>query len=394
MRTSAVICEFNPLHRGHMHILSEMRKNADCVIAIMSGNFVQRAIPAVLDKYERAQVAILAGADLVLELPFPWCSASAEYFAKAGTAIAENIGAETLIFGIGAGDFTKISQAAEAFSDPFMQEEINKLTTGEDISQGIASIRERCLKSRFGGDFTNVLRSPNDILAIEYLLQIRRNGYRLKPQTVARLTVDTDPNFKSATVIREMLHDGCFSDIERSVPPFVMEILTRAANERFLAEQGMLTDIAFRAIRTDLSPFATEIAEGEGGLFRRIHSAAQKATSPDEMLTLSATKKYTNARIRRVLLYYLTKITPGILRETPQVTTVLAANEIGCAYLSSVRKTTPLTILTKPAAHRDLPLDLKAQYMHTINADRLYTLCVPCGREADYFLKQSPRIVK
>ena len=125
-----------------------------------------------------------------------------------------------------------------------------------------------------------------------------------------------------------------------------------------------------------------------------MYNAAQNAKKPAEMITLSATKKYTNARIRRVLLYYLTKITPGILRGTPQVTTVLAANEIGCAYLSSIRKTTPLSSLTKPAAYRNLTPDLQAQYILTLNADRLYTLCVPCGRAADFFLKQSPRIVR
>ncbi len=382
------------MHRGHIHILSEMRKSTDCIVAIMSGNFVQRAIPAVLDKYERADLAISAGADLVLELPFPWCAASAEFFAKAGTAIAENIGADTLSFGIGADDFSKISKAADAFLDPSVQEEICRLTTGEDISRGIAQIRERCLKSNLGGDFAEILHSPNDILAIEYLLQIRRNGYCLKSQTVARLTADADADFQSATAIREKLRNGDFEEIRRSVPPYVFDALTGAADDRALADSDILTATAFRSLRTDLSPFSTEIAEGEGGLFRRIHAAAQSARTPDEMLTLSATKRYTNARIRRVLLYYLVRVTPEILRETPQVTTVLAANEIGCAYLSSIRKTTPLSILTKPAAHRDLPPDSQAQYVHTLNADRLYTLCVPCGREADYFLKQSPRIVR
>ncbi len=393
MRTSAVICEFNPLHRGHMHILSEMRKSADCVVAIMSGNFVQRAIPAVLDKYRRAEYAILAGADLVLELPFPWCAASAEYFAKAGAAIAENIFADTLTFGIGAENFLKISRAADVFLDPSMQEEICQRTSGEDISRGIAQVREDCLKSKLGDEFADLLRSPNDILAIEYLLQIRRANYRIQPQAVTRLTADADADFQSATAIRAKLKNGDFDEIRSSVPPFVFDALRSATDERALAAPDILTDTAFRVLRTDLSPFAIEIAEGEGGLFRRIHRAAQKAQTPAEMLTLSATKKYTNARIRRVLLYYLTKIAPGILRETPQVTTVLAANEIGCAYLSSIRKKTPLSILTKPAACRDLPSDLQAQYTHTLNADRLYTLCIPCGRVADYFVKQSPRIV-
>ncbi len=394
MKTSAVICEFNPLHHGHMHILDEMRKGADCMIAIMSGNFVQRAIPAVLDKYERAHLAILAGADLVVELAFAWCAASAEYFAKAGTAIAESLSADTLSFGVGTDDPARLFQASEAFLDPDLQEKIRRQTTGEDISRGIASIREDCLKSKSGDEFSGILQSPNDILAIEYLLQIRKNGYRITPQTVARLTSEANSDFMSATVIREKIRSGAFDEIRRSVPTLVFDALMNAAENRSLADADILTRTAFAALRADLSPFDTPVAEGEGGLFRRIYHAAQKAKTPTEMLALAATKKYTNARIRRVLLYYLLKITPQILRDTPRVTTVLAANETGCAYLSSVRKTTPLLVLTKPAAYRDLPSDLQAQYTLTLNADRLYTLCVPCGREADYFVRQSPRILR
>ena len=170
MKTSAVICEFNPLHHGHLHILSEMRRDSDCVIAIMSGNFVQRSTPAVLDKYMRAQMAISAGADLVVELPFPWCAASAEYFAKAGAAIAENLLAQTLAFGVGTSDPSRLFQAAEVFLDPGFQEEIRLQNTESDISRGIASVREICLKSKYGDKFSEILRTPNDILAIEYLM--------------------------------------------------------------------------------------------------------------------------------------------------------------------------------------------------------------------------------
>ena len=92
----AVICEFNPLHEGHKFILAEAKRRADAVVCIMSGNFVQRGGSAVRDKYERAKDAASAGADLVVELPFPWCSAPAEFFARAGVTIASALGADTL----------------------------------------------------------------------------------------------------------------------------------------------------------------------------------------------------------------------------------------------------------------------------------------------------------
>ena len=101
MKTSVVICEFNPIHLGHKYILSKARESAGddgCVIAVMSGNFCERCTPAVYDKYTRAHSAVLCGADIVLELPFPWCSSGVEDFALGGVYIAASLGADTLTF--------------------------------------------------------------------------------------------------------------------------------------------------------------------------------------------------------------------------------------------------------------------------------------------------------
>ena len=114
MKISAVICEYNPFHPGHAYHISEVKKNSDAVIAVMSGSFTQRGIPAVISKYERAREAIAGGADLVLELPFPYCAASAEYFARAGVDIAERAGVVSeLSFGSESGDAEALMKIAE-----------------------------------------------------------------------------------------------------------------------------------------------------------------------------------------------------------------------------------------------------------------------------------------
>lgn len=114
MKISAVICEYNPFHPGHAYHISEVKKNSDAVIAVMSGSFTQRGIPAVISKYERAREAIAGGADLVLELPFPYCAASAEYFARAGVDIAERAGVVLeLSFGSESGDAEALMKIAE-----------------------------------------------------------------------------------------------------------------------------------------------------------------------------------------------------------------------------------------------------------------------------------------
>ncbi len=390
MKTTAIICELNPLHRGHKYLFDTVRRDADCVIAIMSGNFVQRSEPALLDKYTRAEIAVKAGADLVVELPFPWCSASAEYFAMAGTAIAEKAGAEKIAFGIGYSDPFVLSQAADFFSDPEVIGEIRR-TSGNDPSVGIASVREKCLKSRLGSAFGDVLRTPNDILAIEYLRQIRSRGYRLIPQMIPRLTEISDPQFCGATQIRSLLREEGLDAAAPYLPDFVYPYISESIQSGAYTPADVLPQIAFQAFRTDFAAEAIHIAEGKGGLLERIRTAAQKSTSAEEMIAAAATKKYTNARIRRVLLYYLLRVATDILREIPAVTTLLAASDTGRAYLASVRKNSAIRILTKPADHRALPQPAAKQYQYTLDADALYTLCRHMPVPADFFLKEHPR---
>ncbi len=390
MRTTVIICELNPLHLGHKYLLDTAHKDADCIIAIMSGSFVQRGEPAFLDKYTRAEIAVRAGADLVLELPFPWCSASAEFFAAAGTAVAEKAGAEKLAFGIGCKDSSILSRAADFFLDPAVTEEI-KVMSDECPSTGIAAVREKCLKSNLGTAAEEILRTPNDILAIEYLRQIKLHGYSIIPQMIHRLTDEDNPRFCGATHIRSLLRDKGLSGAVEHLPEFVSPYISEAMTTGTYASSDALCQIAFQALRTDFLPDPSPIAEGEGGLLDRIRAAASKSTSGAEMLEAAATKRYTNARIRRVLLYYLLQVSPDILRESPTVTTLLAASEKGRAYLSVIRKNPGIRIITKPADYRSLTPDEARHYRYTMEADSLYTLCRSQTLPADYFLKEHPR---
>ena len=390
MRTAAIICELNPLHRGHKYLFDEVRRSSDCVIAIMSGSFVQRGEPAILDKYTRAEIAVKAGADLVLELPFPWCSASAEFFAAAGTAIAEKTGAESLAFGVGCEDASVLCRAADFFADPDIEAEIREAAEN-DPAISAALLRERCLKTKLGAEVGDVLRTPNDILAIEYLRQIRIHDYHLNPRMIHRLSSDEDPCFCGATQIRALLREGGASASEKYLPCFVYPYISKAMSNGAYAFPDVLQQIVFQALRAEFSPYDGPVAEGEGGLMERIRTAAYQSTSPAEMLLSAATKRYTNARIRRVMLYYLLRVTPKILREIPTVTTLLAAGERGRAYLSSIRKNPGIHIVTKPADHRLLTPDELRQYRYTLNADMLYTLCLQNPVPADSFLKAHPR---
>lgn len=126
-KISAIICELNPLHEGHIYLFQRAKENAQCLIAIMSGNFVQRGECAVFDKYTRAASAVNAGADLVLELPFPWCSGSAAFFARAGVHIAESVGCTHLYFGSETGDLHALQLVAETLNTREFQTEFQRV---------------------------------------------------------------------------------------------------------------------------------------------------------------------------------------------------------------------------------------------------------------------------
>lgn len=387
MNVTAIICEMNPLHLGHAHILREIRKTSDCVIAVMSGNFVQRAECAILDKYARAEAVIRAGADLVVELPFPWCSGGAEYFASAGTALAHALGADTLAFGVTAERGDLYARIADVLLSPDFAADLQAEAKAFP-ALGAAQLRQRCLQKRFDEDLSPVLGAPNDILAIEYVKSIRAAGYAMQIHPILRLSDREDSRFIGATGIREMLDtDG---DVQAHMPAYSHDILMRETECGRLADPARLREMIFHHLRFRKND--DTFAEGGGGVLDRLVRCAADARSGEEMYALSATKKYTHARLRRAALFDLMAVAESDLKSTPAYTLLLAANKTGCAYLASHRKDLPLPILTKPSDERELSPEARARYAKAKDADRLYTLCQRSVAPADAYLRRTPYI--
>ena len=352
-KISAVICELNPAHEGHKFIINEAKKRSECVVAIMSGNFVQRAETAIYDKYTRAEMALDIGADLVLELPFPWSSASAEYFASAGVSIAEKIGAELLVFGSESGDKDALIRASEILK----REEFNSSLPG---GVRAAEARQQMLRDADPTLPENLVSTANDILGVEYCKSLKT----AEPCPIKRISCE------SATSIRKTMAEN-----KKNYP-----------NATFAEKLFELEYIKFRCQR---SP-ETNYAECGGGVGERLIDSASKAGCGAEMLALSATKQYTDARLRRAALYALTEVTQSELKELPEFTTVLASNEKGRKLLSEMRKNKPLTIITKPSTLRDYDGNVRSQLELSMYADTIYALCADLDR--NHFIKASPII--
>ena len=352
-KISAVICELNPAHEGHKYIFDCAGKYGDIVIAIMSGNYVQRGENAIYDKYIRAESALDIGADLVVELPFPWSCASAEYFAAAATHIAVCLGVDYLVFGSECGNKDVLYKAA----DILKQEQFNQTLPGKERA---AEVRERMLKNEDPSLPEDLLSSSNDILGIEYI----KNSKNMECVPVKRISCD------SATAIRKKINEN------------LVKYPMAVSSEK-------LFDLEYIKFRLALDKEFTT-AECNGGVGSRLYKAACKASNGLEMLDSAKTKQYTDARLRRCALYYLMNNEAERLKESPLFTQVLAFNDKGREVLSGLRKKTDISILTKPSAYESLTEKAKKQVKNSHFADSVYTLLSNSYVDKDYFIKKSP----
>ena len=191
MSVAGIIAEFNPLHNGHAHLLSEAKKIAsDGVVVVQSGNFTQRGTPAVLEKHRRAETALLCGADLVLELPLAFSVAGAQTFAYGGVSALDALGAvDTLLFGSECGKIEHLQTAADALFNLAVESAIHeRMQAGAPF----AAAREQAVRAVYGEEIASLLQTPNNILGIEYLRALRTLSSKITPQTVLRIGTPHD----------------------------------------------------------------------------------------------------------------------------------------------------------------------------------------------------------
>ena len=385
MKAAAVICECNPLHEGHRFLLAKMRERADCVAAILSGNFVQRGDAACFDSYTRARALVAAGADLVISLPYPYSAASAAYFASAGVSIAAGIGAQTLCFGASSDDTAHYLRIGSALCSPTFAARFSAAARGG----GAAASREEILRELLETEDHTDLCAPNDILAGEYCAAIRRQNAPLVPQAIRRCETAQDARCIGATALRKILLQEGFAAAAPYFPHSAEEIFRAAWAEGRYAPPERLWEILYLHIRLSQKQNGILFAECGGGVWERLCIAAQQSRSGEELFSKAATKQFTNARLRRAALFALLGTTADALDTPPAYTLLLAANPTGRAYLAENRRRFSLAVLTKPA---DAPTDSAAaeQYAMGQAADCLYTLCLAQRQEQGYYLRQTP----
>ena len=333
MQVTGIICEYNPLHLGHKKQLDAIRV-ADPdggIVCLMSGNFVQRGAPAILDKSLRAKAAIECGADLVLELPVTASLSSAEGFAKEGVRILGGF-CQRLCFGAETADKEALISAAKALLCEDFSEALRK-----ELDKGLSfpAARQKALETM--GLSADVLSKPNDILAVEYCKAILSLGLAMEPMVIAREgsyhDTDADTQNPSATAVRALMEQN--ADWANFVPEVAKDIF-QGANLHNLAagEQAILyrlqtmTDAEFEAL-----PYGSE------GLWRKLMQNARTLANLEDILTATKSKRYTRSRLDRMVMCAFLGLTQKDLDSPAPYARVLAFNDKGREILKTARKT-------------------------------------------------------
>lgn len=362
------VCEFNPFHNGHRHLLAQSRAAAgeeSVFVCCMSGDYVQRGEAAAWPKALRAEIACRCGADLVVELPLPWCLSSAEGFARGGVGLLAALGVERLCFGSESGDTAGLRKLAAALAEPAFTEAVTARLKAEG-ALSFAAARQREAEARFG-PLAARLSSPNDILAVEYEKAILLGGYTMDTLTVERVGSGHDQAGDSASALRERSRRG--ESLSGFVPPEA-EALLQAAPRR--DERLFETALLSRLLGLDEAAFLT-LPDAADGLGRRLYRAVREQGSLAAIHAAAQTRRYPLARVRRLCLAACLGLRAGMADGVPPYARVLAANERGRALLRA-RTEGPVSLLTKPAAVRALGAEAEALFTLGARANDLYVL--------------------
>lgn len=406
MKTIAIISEYNPFHKGHKYHIEAAKEqfNADNIVCIMSGSFVQRGEPAMFDKWSRAKMALYGGADLVIELPFVYSCQPAELFAFGAVNILNNLGIiDGICFGSEIGETAILKSVAELLlNEP---EDFSKLVKqylklGTTYPRSVSLALEAYYKDNFHAD-SHIWENPNNILGIEYIKSIIQLKSPMLPYTIKRVENNyNDENLTkeiaSATAIRnEIKRFGLSEKLKLNLPQTSFDIIQQdILKSRAPIYIDSLSDILLYRIRTMKAEQLQEYISHKEGIEFRIKKAADQATCLEELIEGIKTKRYTRAFIQRLLCHILMGLNWEASKAfkqsgIPSYARVLGFNDKGKQLLRSISNASQFPIINKVADFKvDNPI-LNNMFDYDLRATDIYNLARPdssCKRAGEDYL--------
>lgn len=352
MKSVGLITEYNPFHNGHLHHLRESREaaGAEVAVAVMSGHFLQRGEPALVDKWVRTEMALAAGVDVVVELPFPFACNSAPHFALGAVRVLNALGVEALCFGSESGDLVALAACARLLleREAVIEERAAALLrSGKNFPEA----RARVVAELAGEEAAAALSTPNNILGIEYLKALLTTGSPIRPYAIRRVGAGFHEEravgeIASATGIRKMLADG------EEAAPFIPAASFPAFSQALEAGRRLDPDRLHRLLLARIFAGGEELRKAylvEEGIENRLAEAADTSSSYDGLAAAVKSRHFTRTRIQRLLAYVLNgagKEEMAIFLEAgPLYLHLLGTSGRGRAFLAATRKVRTLPLI-------------------------------------------------
>lgn len=357
MRAVGLITEYNPFHNGHLHHLRESLRvaEADASVAVMSGHFLQRGEPALLDKWLRTEMALAAGVDLVLELPCAFACSSAPHFARGAVQSLNGFGVvDALCFGSEVGEIAPLQRAAQLLLE---HEADIDAATRQLLRQGVSYpvARTGVLAARAPDLSAEMLSSPNNILGIEYLKALQQTSSPIRALTIERRgagyhSTDVVNAIASATGIRQRLAEG--GSVREFMPDACRKILDEALGKGSCLDQDRLFS-ALQVFLLQEKENLSGIYQVEDGLAQRLVDAAMTARSYADLNDAIKSRQWTLTRIQRILSYVLLQFARDEMKRFlvsgPLYLRLLGASENGRRVLAASRTKRALPLISDPA---------------------------------------------
>lgn len=409
MAVYGIIAEYNPFHNGHLYQLNKIREfdNDAKIIVVMSGSFTQRGSLAILDKWQRAESAVKNGVDLVIELPAVFALRSAQFFAEGAIRLLSDLQiVDQLVFGIEANNLSDLEAVVDLQASPEFDSQLqSNLSAGFPYAAAVS----QALLSFDSQTSADIIKEPNNILAIEYLKALRHFHSSIKPFAVKRVGVQHNDitingSFASASAIRSALSAGDFSKVQSVVPADVFEVLQQRSKTADIPS----IDNLYRSLLTSIYNLtATELQSIYGineGLENAVLEAARNCQSISGLTEKISCRRYPLSRIRRLLDYILLgwhkDAIDNFTRIGPQYIRVLAFNKTGQDLLHSIKQNSSLPIITKVSNHLNSkqifsqPLnDLQMMLAFDVKATDVYNLAFSSIKNAGNDQLISPRVI-
>lgn len=363
MHIIGIIAEYNPFHQGHAYQLRAIRESVRsrfdddaAIIAVMSGSFTQRGEAAIFDKWQRADLAVRGGCQLVLELPFLFACRSAQDFARGGVRLLQGLGCvETLSFGAECPELTPLMTAARAIDAPETQAKLHEaLRAGASYAKALTAIL-----AQESGLAADLLRQPNNILAIEYLRALQRYAPGIEPLLVARRGAGYHApslgHFASASAIRRELAKKVpdFAALRESLPEATYAALHQSCPAEIASTERLFAPLLARLLTMQEGELKAVFGLQEG-LANRLLAKSAQSRSLAGLLAKMVTSRYPASRISRIIPHLLLGSTEHAARtadETgPLYARVLAFDETGRELLHEIKKRSTLPLITKVSA--------------------------------------------